>query len=67
MANLYGPYYASTYLMLFFDTFKDGGGITYQKSFYIKDNLIFQYLENLKSENQKIKNQANKGENNGNN
>ena len=56
VANLYGPYYASTYLMLFFDTFKDGGGITYQKSFYIKDNLIFQYLENLKSENQKIKN-----------
>ena len=66
VANLYGPYYASTYLMLFFDTFKDGGGITYQKSFYIKDNLIFQYLENLKSENQKIKNLANKGENNGN-
>ena len=56
VANLYGPYYASTYLMLFFDTFKDGGGITYQKSFYIKDNLIFQYLENLKSKNQKNKN-----------
>ena len=54
IAKLYGPYYASTYLMLFFDTFKDGGGITYEKSFYIKDNLIFQYLENLKSENQKI-------------
>lgn len=56
IAKLYAPYYSSTNLMLFFDTFKDGGGITYQKSFYIKDNLIFQYLENLKSENQKIKN-----------
>ena len=66
IAKLYGPYYASTYLMLFFDTFKDGGGITYEKSFYVDSEKVFQYLENLKLENQKIKNLANKGENNGN-
>ena len=64
IAKLYGPYYASTYLMLFFDTFKDGGGITYEKSFYIDDKKVFQYLRNLKSDNQKS---SQKGENNGNN
>ena len=53
VANVYGPYYGSTDLMLYFDTFKDGGGITYKKSFYIDDKKVFQYLRNLKSDNQK--------------
>ncbi|MDY4012090.1 MAG: hypothetical protein SOY61_00110, partial [Campylobacter sp.] len=64
IAKLYGPYYASTDLMLYFDTFKDGGGITYEKSFYVDDKKVFQYLRNLKSDNQKS---SQKGENNGNN
>ncbi|MDD0847188.1 hypothetical protein PTQ33_08640, partial [Campylobacter sp. 50012-21] len=64
VANVYGPYYGSTNLMLYFDTFKDGGGITYEKSFYIDDKKVFQYLRNLKSDNQKS---SQKGENNGNN
>ena len=64
VANVYGPYYGSTDLMLYFDTFKDGGGITYKKSFYIDDKKVFQYLRNLKSDNQKS---SQKGENNGNN
>ena len=64
VANVYGPYYGSTDLMLYFDTFKDGGGITYEKSFYIDDKKVFQYLRNLKSDNQKS---SQKGENNGNN
>ena len=63
VANVYGPYYGSTYLMLYFDTFKDGGGITYKKSFYIDDKKVFQYLRNLKSDNQKS---SQKGGNNGN-
>ena len=63
IAKLYGPYYGSTNLMLYFDTFKDGGGITYKKSFYIDDKKVFQYLRNLKSDNQKS---SQKGENNGN-
>ena len=50
--------------MLYFDTFKDGGGITYEKSFYIDDKKVFQYLRNLKSDNQKS---SQKGENNGDN
>lgn len=64
VANVYGPYYGSTDLMLYFDTFKDGGGITYEKSFYVDDKKVFQYLRNLKSDNQKS---SQKGENNGNN
>ncbi|MCI7076859.1 hypothetical protein [Campylobacter sp.] len=64
VANVYGPYYGSTDLMLYLDTFKDGGGITYEKSFYIDDKKVFQYLRNLKSDNQKS---SQKGENNGNN
>ena len=63
VANVYGPYYGSTDLMLYLDTFKDGGGITYEKSFYIDDKKVFQYLRNLKSDNQKS---SQKGENNGN-
>jgi len=63
VANVYGPYYGSTDLMLYFDTFKDGGGITYEKSFYVDDKKVFQYLRNLKSDNQKS---SQKGENNGN-
>ena len=35
VANVYGPYYGSTDLMLYLDTFKDGGRITYEKSFSI--------------------------------
>ena len=54
VANVYGPYYGSTDLMLYLDTFKDGGGITYEKSFYVDSEKVFQYLENLKLENQKI-------------
>ena len=64
VANVYGPYYGSTNLMLYFDTFKDGGGITYEKSFYIDDKKVFQYLRNLKSDNQKS---SQKEENNGDN
>lgn len=64
IAKLYGPYYASTNLMLYFYTFRIGGGLIYQKSFYIDDKKVFQYLRNLKSDNQKS---SQKGENNGNN
>ena len=53
IAKLYGPYYASTNLMLYFYTFRIGGGLIYQKSFYIDDKKVFQYLRNLKSDNQK--------------
>ena len=66
IAKLYGPYYGSTNLMLYFYTFRIGGGLIYEKSFYVDSEKVFQYLENLKLENQKIKNLANKGENNGN-
>ena len=64
VANVYGPYYGSTNLMLYFYTFRIGGGLIYQKSFYIDDKKVFQYLRNLKSDNQKS---SQKGENNGNN
>ena len=63
VANVYGPYYGSTNLMLYFYTFRIGGGLIYQKSFYIDDKKVFQYLRNLKSDNQKS---SQKGENNGN-
>ena len=66
IAKLYGPYYGSTNLMLYFQTFRIGGGLIYEKSFHVDSEKVFQYLENLKLENQKIKNLANKGENNGN-
>ena len=66
IAKLYGPYYGSTNLMLYFYTFRIGGGLIYEKSFHVDSEKVFQYLENLKLENQKIKNLANKGENNGN-
>ena len=64
VANVYGPYYGSTNLMLYFYTFRIGGGLIYEKSFYIDDKKVFQYLRNLKSDNQKS---SQKGENNGNN
>ena len=58
IAKLYAPYYSSTNLMLFFDTFKAGGDIRFYKDRYIERKGIYKYLENQKL--------ANKGENNGN-
>ena len=60
IAKLYGPYYGSTNLMLYFYTFRIGGGLIYEKSFHVDSEKVFQYLENLKLENQKIKNLAKK-------
>ena len=59
IGKLYGPYYGSTYLMLFFDTFKAGGDIRFYKHRYIERKGIYKYLENQKS--------SQKGENNGDN
>ena len=59
IAKLYAPYYSSTNLMLFFDTFKAGGDIRFYKTTYIERKGIYKYLENQKS--------SQKGENNGNN
>lgn len=59
IAKLYAPYYSSTNLMLFFDTFKAGGDIRFYKDRYIERKGIYKYLENQKL--------SQKGENNGNN
>ena len=57
VANVYGPYYGKTYLMLFFNSFNEKS-LNFEESFYISYKQVFNHLENQKS--------SQKGENNGN-